>query len=86
MSEEAKGNRLAWASLAVPAVTAAYALSAGPALRLCDSINPNPCASPAYVYRAVYEPLFEVAQTMGLDDALRDYVGSFRNPNRGLGW
>jgi hypothetical protein len=82
MNDEPKRRSRAWIGWGLPALVAMYPVSAGPAARLCDEINPNPCALPAHRFYTVYHRLFEVAEVTGTGEALRRYVEWFRDPRR----
>lgn len=77
MSDEPKRRSrggIFWGMCGITIVVAGYVLSAGPAARLCDEINPNPCALPACRYRTVYGQLFDLAERTGTRNALVAYI------------
>jgi hypothetical protein len=82
MSDEPKKRSWGWIGWALVAPLVLYPLSAGPAARLCDEINPNPCAVPYHRWRNVYDPLWRIAEKTGTTDTLRRYVDWFRDPRR----
>jgi hypothetical protein len=84
MSDEPKSRARSWIGGGLFALLVLYPLSAGPAARLCDEINPNPCALPAHRFYTVYGHLFEIAEATGTREALWQYVEWFRDPRRRL--
>jgi hypothetical protein len=83
MGDESKKRRpWAWIGVALFALLVAYPLSAGPAIRLCDEINSNPCALPAQKYSIIYGPLWDIAERTGTTDTLVRSRDWFRDPRR----